>query len=161
MTQEQRKLIWESMLSADMQTRYWGKAVARRERLELWLTVAVTVLAVGTVSTWIGRMSPEILQASSVLTAATSTALTLLKLSGRLELMANIAAQCNGILSAYERLWAALPSISDGEALEQHKDLQARGQEVYKHAIKIHTSDRRVSQTQREVLRARGLQAAS
>src|SRR5882724_983128 len=115
---EQRTVVWESLLDAEMNVRYWGylaKRFAGREKslkIALALTTSSTILAH---PLW-QRLSYGPI-AIGILNALLACGLPVLNYSERIETMANLRGSWSQLSIEFGRLWQreSSSSISDCE----------------------------------------------
>jgi len=157
MTPDERRLVWNSLLNADMTTRYWGRVTQRRERLEFSITVLIALISLSAVGSWMTDIAPWLWKGALILNAVLGTALTLIRMSRTPELMADLGSKCHGLLASYELLWAQLTELPEENIRNRCKELDLRKQEIYEKAIRLHHSKRLVRKIQKEVLKSRGL----
>ena len=156
-TSDERRLIWNSLLNADMTTRYWGRVTHHRERMEFGMTVLIALVSLSAIGSWMTDIAPWLWKGALILNAALGTVLTLIRLSRTPELMADLGSKCHSLLASYELLWAQLTELPEEKIRDRCKELDLRKQEIYEKAIRLHHSKRLVKKIQKEVLKSRGL----
>ena len=75
MLPDRRKLIWQTMLTAEFGSRYWGSVSIRYERLELSLTILIAAFSLGAVASWLGDLVSGLLPTLMAVTGLLSIAL--------------------------------------------------------------------------------------
>lgn len=102
-----RQLLWQSMLDADMNLRYWDEIMRRRILGEQRLRIVQMVLSSGTVAAWLFAAQLDWLwKALSCVTACLSTYLYIAGTSKPLEKLAGLKKTYSACLVDYEHLWA-------------------------------------------------------
>lgn len=105
-----RMPLWNSMLDADMNVRYWGyvgrKFSAREKYIKIFLAVFSTTSAVASWAIWTyyAELWKALLSASAVI--AIAIALPILNYSGLAGKAVDQKGKCTRLLSQHEILWA-------------------------------------------------------
>lgn len=156
MRAQQRQLVWNSLLDADMRARYWGRVARRNERIEMAVTVSIAVFSLAAVGSWMLDSVPQMWQVLSALSAALAIALPILKLGRKAESMADLGARHAILLDSFEQLWRDLPNLPPEEAARRYDALKRQEADLYEPGVRLSESKRLVKKIQREVVRARG-----
>jgi hypothetical protein len=113
-------LIWESMLDADMNERYWSHLTRRYYNYEKAIQIFLSLSSLGTIISWVIWVRAEFLWKSlSILSAIFAVAVPILNLSKLIESLSVLASKWSIIRSEYEVLWIYCSNKSKGnEELE-------------------------------------------
>lgn len=109
MTTEFRKAVWNSMLDADMNARYWKKLVSKFIWRDTVLKIFMAVMASGTVASW-GFWESNVLvwKFLSSVSALAAIALPILNHQKKIEAMSELAGKWAELRIEYEDMWLAL-----------------------------------------------------
>ena len=154
-----RKLLWESMLDADMNARYWDDMIRRHVAFEQRLRVLLAVLTSGTAASLVFSLGADwVWKAMSTASAVTSIYLTTVGASKPVERMASIKNCWSQCLIQYEHQWIQLEAGGDQVALqhvfEKTRASQVAGTGEESHFRKL---DEVLVSCQQAVRRSRGL----
>ncbi len=130
-----RALLWESMLDADMNVRYWGylgRKYSRRETyIKVFLAIVSTTSAVGSWSLW--RNYPEDWKALISVSALIAIALPILNYSGLVEKVVDQKGKWTRLLSEH----AIAQTSRDDATIPLDEGLRRR---MYEEVYSIHES---------------------
>jgi hypothetical protein len=149
-----RTPIWESLLDAEMNVKYWGclarRLIARERALKIIL--AITTCS-GVVSLSIWRNFPNVL---GVVSAVLACGLPILNYSERIEKMSNLRGSWSQLTMEYERIWQ---NVGTAQSNCENEFRLLKDREVGLNVIETGLpNDRKlVQRCQQEVRRARGL----
>ena len=157
------KGIWEGMLDADMNVRYFAHLSRRYTFADRCLKIFVAVTSSGSVASWqiwgAGGFSglSWLWEVGSGAAALVAVAMPIVDLATRVQVTATLAARWRPILHKYELLWASRSTLD-------HEQLLGSWKEALEDEAKLGEQDaavpRRVSlvrRSQTEVRRARGI----
>jgi hypothetical protein len=103
---ELKKAVWNSMLDADMNARYWKYLVERYSSRETILKIFLAVMASGTVAGWgIWDQYEIIWKVLSSVSALLAIALPILNYSKVIESMSELAGKWGELRIEYEDMW--------------------------------------------------------
>lgn len=111
-----RKHVWESMLVADMNRRYYQSLTDRYRRLDFWAKVLIAVTSSAAVSGWAVWSHPGvdwIWKLASAVAAVVAIALPLADPAKSLRIASELAGEWFAVLREYELLWARIDDTSD------------------------------------------------
>lgn len=101
-----RKMIWNSLLDADMNERYWSQLSKRYYKKEKWTKILLAIMASGTVATWsIWSQYEQLWKFLSSLSAIVAIALSILNWPKIIQSMNVLTEKWSLIKSDYELLW--------------------------------------------------------
>lgn len=101
-----RKIIWNSLLDADMNERYWSQLSKRYYKKEKWTKILLAIMASGTVATWsIWSEYEQLWKFLSSLSAIVAIALSILNWPKIIQSMNVLTEKWSLIKSDYELLW--------------------------------------------------------
>ena len=106
LTLEQEREIWDALLDADMNARYWGIMGRRHQKYEKSASIFLAAVASSTVATWSVWQAIEwVWQTLSVTAAILAVALPIVNLGRNTESMFVLAEHWSRIQGHYEELW--------------------------------------------------------
>ena len=101
-----RKIVWNSMLDAEMNERYWSQLSKRYYKKEKWTKILLAIMASGTVATWsIWSQYEQLWKFLSSLSAIVAIALSILNWPKIIQSMNVLTEKWSLIKSDYELLW--------------------------------------------------------
>src|SRR6266404_1114193 len=101
-----RTLIWESLLDAEMNVKYWGYMARRFVVREKWLKAALAITTSSVLlSLPLWQRFPSGPVYLAVVNAALALSLPVLNYSERIETMANLRGSWSQLRIEYDRLW--------------------------------------------------------
>jgi hypothetical protein len=153
-----RALVWNSLLTAQMNTLYWQHLASRYCVREKWTKILLAVMSSGVVAGWTFWAAHDaVWKILSGLAAIVAVALPILDFSGQVQKLTKLTSKCAQLRMGYELLWAQINSMSS-------QSLEAAIEKLSQQAIEISDlqvvfSDDRglLMQSQNEVLSSRGL----
>ncbi|MFZ0959823.1 MAG: hypothetical protein WAO35_02880 [Terriglobia bacterium] len=155
---EKAKLLWESMLDADMNARYWGRLARRYQRKEMGLKILLAATSSATVAGWaLWKGAPQLWQALSGFSALVAVALPILNYSQRIETMADLRAKWMHLRVEYDSLWAEWTSKRRAEPGRAFELLKGREVEFSKIEATLPRDRKLIRDCQQEVRRSRGI----
>ena len=121
-----RTLVWESMLDADMNVRYWGyigrKFISREKYLKIFLAVFSSTSAVGSWSLWASY--PELWKVLISASALIAIALPILNYSDTVQKAVDQKGKLTRVLSQLEILWAKIEKDPELEIEGEFRGVQ-------------------------------------
>ena len=117
---EQRKLIWDSMLDAEIHYHYFGHLAERYSRRERWLAWMLGVFSSGTVASTFAN-SKWVASGLGLLVAILSITQGTFKFGKAAELSASLQRRWGGALAGLRKLWALVEGaqIESAAAMEE------------------------------------------
>jgi hypothetical protein len=114
-----RTAIWQSMLDADMNARYWRGLVARYSKKDKTLKIFLALMASGTVAGWgLWITLPWLWKTLSSLSAIVAIAMPILNYQKHIEQMSYLAGKWGELRIEYEDLWLQVKNNSGEKNLE-------------------------------------------
>lgn len=157
MTKDQERGIWYSMMTADMNTRYW---LYSARRYDGWGKKANVVVALSASTAFLGWVAFHPMWAIlSAVAALVSTWQVVSDHRGTIDGMTSVATKWRTLCHSYEKLWAALPLLETEEALARFDSLKATEEELVPLEAKLPVSQKWLERAYQEVLASRGLSA--
>jgi hypothetical protein len=158
LTAGQRKQIWDSLLDADMNSRYWRCLARRYYYYDLAFKVAVLCSTSGAVVSWLSVLELVWLaKLLSVVAACLSGSLLVLNFPARTEVMMDLAGKWTALMHAHENLWNVVDATPPDSVLTKYAELQTTEVELTRTESRLPFSRRLVEQASDEVRRSRGL----
>ena len=158
MTPDQTRALWESLLDADMNARYWAH-IARRYQQRLKLaTIFMAATSTAAVGTWLASLDvdwpPKLL---SAVTAVIAVALPILNWDGTVQTAVRVVERWRFLHTAYERLRAAVPTLSTADVLATFDEIKTRQLELSPIEVTLPHDQKLLKKSYTEVLQSRGL----
>jgi hypothetical protein len=156
--QNERLMVWESMLDIDLAQRYYGKLAYRleaRDKRYGYATFMLTILSAASV----GLELRSELQLLATLITAGLTGVTVFYRFGRAAEQASQLYRMNAeALVQYERLWNRIDEQDHAVVQETHDVIQRGMIAAGQAAVREFTEDKGLAtEAQQEVLKSRGL----
>ncbi|MGO9376335.1 MAG: hypothetical protein ACLQBD_30160 [Syntrophobacteraceae bacterium] len=154
-----RKAVWDSMLDADMNVRYWSHLGSRYYTRDLYSKIFLAVMSSGTVASW-GFWSefPIIWKIFSAASALLAIALPLLDWPKQISSMAGLNQKWTEIKMEYELLWLRLEKGQSGDNTEKEYALiREKEARLSQGGFNLPSDRKLVSICYDEVLEGRGL----
>jgi hypothetical protein len=155
-TNTERSAVWDSMLEADYQKRYWHTKAGSYLRKDRWLQCALAVLSSAAVLSALGEYQlPDLWKLLSFITALFATALPFVNLTRRAISMTDVASRWHLLEVEYSSMWRKVDKGDFSE--ERFKDLKAQEVEIGKMTSDLPFDDKKTQKSCFEqVLIARG-----
>jgi hypothetical protein len=154
-----RASVWEYLLDAEMNVRYWGYLVQRFMRREKVLKITLAFTSSSTILSlhWWQRF-PDVPVGLGALNAAVAIILPILNYSERIETIANLRGSWRQLCIEYERLWQrAYTGDSLSECENELRLLKDRTVQLGNIESRQPDDRKLVRRCQQEVKQARGL----
>ena len=104
-----RQVIWEAVLDADLNLRYWDHLSRRYSRWDKWTKIFLAIMSSSTVAGWgIWNEIDLLWKGLSAISAVTAIALPILDWQRKIGEMSNLKGKWSRISRAYENLWEDL-----------------------------------------------------
>lgn len=155
-----KTFIWESMLDADLNERYWTYLARRYYNREKAIQVFLVLSTLMTIISWGVWLKAEILwKFLTILSAAIAISMPILNWSKLIELMSTLASKWSIIRGEYEILWVYCNNKSKGdEEIEGFvKKLKKLEIEVSRLETILPRDEKLLLKCHAEVLQSRGL----
>ena len=157
---ELKKAVWESMLDADMNSRYWKALAARYSKRETVLKIFLAVMASGTVAGWgIWEDYSQIWKLLSAISALIAIALPILNYQKVIQKLSELAGNWGELRIEYEDMWLEVKNQPDNQALVRtYKKFRATEKSLEKKEPKNISDDKDLLQSCfDDVKKSRGL----
>lgn len=130
---ELRKTIWESMLDADMNTRYFAHLGRRVQKLEKRLTIFLALMSSSVIGSWKLWNDTEAWHSFSFAwqllcgaAAILAVALPILDYPKQISTLAQLKGAYSTLLTDYEILWSRLSRLKIGEADNEFRRIRTK-----------------------------------
>jgi len=157
---QRRKQVWESMLTADLNYRYWGHLGRRYSKLDRTARVFLALTSSSTVASWGFLIEQEMVwKLLSALSAIIAVSLPVFNWQATAETIVELRTGWLQILKEYEMLWMRIEddAINADELQTTIKQLAAQEVE-FDHKVANLPNDAHLKQIcQDEVIASRGL----
>lgn len=156
-TDIERNAIWEAMLEADYQKRYWSAKAASFIRLDRILQILLAVLSSAAVLSALGDLKLlDVWKWLSAITAIIATALPFMNYTRRSVAMTDIGAKWHSLEIEYSSMWRAIDR--DGFHENRFKELKAQEVEIGKAIADLPLDDKQLqSECYKQVLISKGV----
>ncbi len=154
-----KKAIWQSMLDADMNARYWKCLVQRYSARDKTLKIFMAVMASGTVAGWgWWETIPWLWKSLSSVSALVAISLPILNYQKSIEQMSGLAGKWGELRIEYEDLWVQVRNKSEPKTLESaYKKFRKIESALQEREAKLPEDKKLVLRCFNEVKKARGL----
>lgn len=155
-----RELVWQWMLTSQMNACYWNRLARRYYLREKYAKIFLAVTSSGSVAGWSFWASHDsVWKVLSALSALVAIALPILDFSGEVSAMTKLATKCAQLRVGYEKLWAQIDVLPE-DLLKEGVDTLAQQASGTLALEAVLPDDRKLlTQCQNEVLVSRGLPA--
>ncbi len=154
-----KKEVWDSLLDADMNVRYWTHLGTRYYNRDKYIKIFLAVMSSGAVASWGFWEQVDILwKILSGVSALIAIAVPILGWSSMIEKMARLKQQWTQIRSEYELLWLDVRQREDqNNILEGYKKTKMSESEVSVHETNLPKDKKLLIECWEEVVASRGL----
>jgi hypothetical protein len=150
------KAIWESMLDADMNERYWAYLSRNYHKKDRFIKIFLAIMTSGAVASWGFWADFQILwKLLSAVAAIIAIISPILKLDTAIDKMSTIKGKWRKVLSDYEILWLSRMDKSENKIIEEYKIIREKESEIEEDNFPI--KKRLISKIQDEVIKSRGI----
>ena len=155
-----RKAVWNSMLDANMNVRYWKYLTQRYSIRERVLKILLAITSSGTVAGWtIWSKVPELWQSLSSLSALIAIALPILNYPKLIETMADLSGKWWEVKREYEDYWISLEAGESFDSISpRYNKTKSKEDVLVKTESRLPYDEKLLRKCQEEVLRSRGLE---
>ncbi len=159
MTPDQERPLWDSLLTADMSSRYWAYIARRYQRRLKAATIFLAATSTSAVASLLASLQVDWLpQVLSLITAVTAVALPILNWEGTIQNAVRAVERWAFLRTAYERLWASLPAISNADLSAKFDEIKARELELSWIEVTLPHDETLLKKCYAEVVQTRGIQ---
>ena len=154
-----RKVIWDSMLDADMNQRYWSYLSRRYYVRDLYSKIFLAMMSSGTVASWgLWSQFPFIWKALSSISALLAIALPLINWPKQISTMVGLKQKWTEIKSEYELLWLTFEKGKKDAAIEKDlKNIKQKETTVSQQESNLPCDKKLLYQCRDDVLQSRGI----
>ena len=155
-----RRIIWDSMLDADLNERYWSYLAKRYYNREKYAKIFLAVMTSGTVASWGFWDQIELLwKISSALSALLAIALPILNWPKMVEAMIDLKQKWFQIKSDYEILWIEVKDrMNNKEKIKgELKKLKDKAARISQKDANLPNDQKLIRRCREEVMASRGL----
>lgn len=142
-TDSERKALWEAMLEADYQKRYWHAKASAFIRIDRVLQIVLAVLSSAAMLSALGDLKLlELWKWLSAATAIVATALPFMNYTRRSVAMTDVASKWHELEVEYSSMWRAIEK--HGFLEQRFKELSAKEVEIGKATTDLPIDDKRL-----------------
>ncbi len=150
------KAIWESVLDADLNERYWAHLSRNYHKQNRYIKIFLAIMASGTVASWSFWADIQVLwKILSAIVAIIAIISSILKLETAIEHMSTIKGKWKRVLSDYEILWISRKDKIENELIEEYKRIKDEENEIDEKNFPI--KEKLILKIQDEVIKSRGI----
>ncbi len=158
MTPDQERALWDSLLGADMNSRYWAYIARRYQRRLKAATIFLAATSTSAVGALLVSLKVDWLpQVLSLATAVIAIALPILNWEGTIQTAVRVVERWAFLRTAYERLWVSLPAISNADASTKFDEIKGRELELSWIEVTLPHDQTLLQKSYTEVLQTRGI----
>jgi hypothetical protein len=153
-----RALIWNSMLTAQMNVCYWSHLASRSAQREKWIKIFLAVTSSGTVAGWsVWTEYAIVWKVLSGMSAVLAVSLPILDYSGRVAQLNKVASKCAQLRLGYDQLWAQIDVLTPNLLSDMQAELTKKEIELADMQVTEPDDRELLVHCQEEVLQSRGL----
>jgi len=155
-----RKTIWDSMLDADMNNRYWAHLSRRYYTREKWAKIFLAAMASGAVASWGFWSEYELLwKILSAMSALLAIALPILNWPKMIESMVFLTEKWSLIKADYELLWLDVKKdiTNENKTIKELKRLKDKENTLSQKEANLPDEQKLLRKCREEVISSRGL----
>lgn len=155
-----KKVIWDSMLDADLNARYWSYLSQRYYSRDKYSKIFLAVMSSGTVASWqFWNAMPFVWKGLSALSAITAIALPILNWSKAIENMVRLKQQWTELKNGYEMVWLSYRNQSKSSVDIEAELLRLKKKETdtSKDEVNLPNDKTLLYKCRSEVLKSKGL----
>ncbi len=153
-----KQAIWDSMLDADMNARYWGYLTRRYYNKDKYSKLFLAAMSSGTVASWGFWANVEIIwKVLSAISALIAISLPILNYQKLIESIAEQKREWTHLKNEYESLWLSLKTKNQKEIVSEYKKIKVHETIKTKDESKLPYDRELIMSCYGEVLRSRGL----
>ena len=153
-----RDWLWQHLLDADFNSRYWRCIVERYKRRDKTAQIFLAVTTSGTVAGWaLWNELPAAWQTLSAASSLVAVALPILSYPSKVEVAADLFGRWTELCSEYERLWVSAQDGTREISDDQMSALARRENSNLSQEASFPLDRKLAARCQAEVKRRRGL----
>ncbi len=155
-----KKAIWDSMLDADLNVRYWGHLSRQYYKTSRFFKIFLALMASGTVASWGFWQDIELLwKILSGIAAVLAITLPILRLEKKIEEMSILKGKWIELKNEYEFLRITMENKNLNELEQEYKRIKDKEIEVSKEEKTLPLKEKLANKCYQEVLKSRGLKS--
>lgn len=152
------KDLWDSMLDADMNVRYWDHLNRRFYKRDKNVKIFLAIMASGTVASWgILIDIPILWKFLSGISAVTAIVLPIVDWPKSIGVMSKLKRKWMEIQYDYEELWSKRRMLNQNQLLKEHNKIKRKELRVSEMETNLPNDKKLLIKCQEEVLKSRGL----
>jgi hypothetical protein len=152
------KAIWDSLLDADLNVRYWREMSGFYFKLDRRVKIFLAIMTSGTVASWqIWSSCPVLWKVLSGIAALTAIASPLLGYDERIKRTSVLVGQWVEVRDEYDVLFSTMKNRTQSELATEFKRIKYKETDVSKKEGDLPVKERLRDRCYREVLRSWGL----
>ena len=152
-----RKAVWDGLLGADFNTRYWSHLIRRYSKWDKYTKIFLVAMSSSTVASWSIWVEIDLLwKCLSAVSAVTAIALPVLDWPKIISRMSDLVGKWSRIEYEYENLWLKLQNDSPINEIEDEY-MRIRGEVAGLDDTGLPEDVKLKKQCRSEVLESRGL----
>lgn len=157
-TQADRKALWDALLEADYQRRYWHSKAAAFIQVDRVMQIFLAVLSSAAVLSALGDLKLLVLwKWLSAATAIVATVLPFMNYTRRSVAMTEVGSKWHELEIEYSSMWRTIEK--DGFCEQRFKELKAKEVDIGKATAELPTDDKKLQkECYKQVLISRGVQ---
>jgi len=153
-----RKELWDSMLDADMNARYWGIIARQNVTRDKYSKIFLAIMSSGAVAGWsIWNQVPWAWKSLSSFAALVAIILPILNFQNIINMSSDLAGTWLQIQVDYEGLWLIHENTELETMLPQYNNIKKREVEATKAETSLQLNHSLIESCYEQVLSARGL----
>jgi hypothetical protein len=152
------KAVWDSLLDADLNVRYWREMSVFYSKLDRRIKIFLAIMASGTVASWQIWSDVQVLwKLLSAIAALTAIASPLLGYDEKIKKTSVLVGQWVEVRNEYDVLFSTLKHRTQGGLENEFKRIKNKETEVSKKEENLPVKERLRGRCYKDVLRSRGL----
>lgn len=118
------KTIWDSLLDAEMNVRYWKKLTQRYSRRDKVMKIILAIISSGTVAGWrLWQEYPSVWKTLSAMAALLAIAMPFLNYQKVIEITSDLSGKWWELRNEYEQHWISFKHNENQEELKKRHSL--------------------------------------
>lgn len=153
-----REDIWNAMLTADMNARYWATLSRRCIRRDKWSKIFLAIMSSGTVASWgLWGQLTMLWQTLSGASAVVAVALPIIGMHETISKTSEVHGKWVQLWQSYEKIWRDFNAGRRQEAERDFNQLRDRAVEAQTMEASLCHNKALLKDCQEEVMRSRGI----
>jgi hypothetical protein len=157
-----RKEVWDGMLDADMNARYWSCLTRRYTKRDTYTKIFLAIMSSGSVASWsIWGTIPSLWKVLSAISAVIAVSLPVINFQGTIQKLSDAAGKWLQIQVDYENLWVEINNTNMPLDINRYQDIRKREFAVKAGEHALPYDEKLLNASQNAVLISRGLNKES